>query len=52
MAGGTMRIGADGGGTFTDVVLETDAGMFSTKVLTTYDSSERRILDAVATVVA
>ena len=32
MAGGTMRIGADVGGTFTDVVLETGAGMFSTKV--------------------
>ena len=52
MAGGTMRIGADVGGTFTDVVLETDAGMFSTKVLTTYDAPERGILDGVATVVA
>ncbi|HBA94622.1 MAG TPA: methylhydantoinase, partial [Acidimicrobiaceae bacterium] len=52
MAGGSMRIGADVGGTFTDVVLETDAGMFSTKVLTTYDAPERGILDGVATVVA
>ena len=52
MAGGTMRIGADVGGTFTDVVLETDAGMFSTKVLTTYNAPERGILDGVATVVA
>ena len=52
MADGTMRIGADVGGTFTDVVLETDAGMFSTKVLTTYDAPERGILDGVATVVA
>ena len=52
MSGGTMRIGADVGGTFTDVVLETDAGMFSTKVLTTYDAPERGILDGVATVVA
>ena len=41
MAGGTMRIGADVGGTFTDVVLETGSGMFSTKVLTTYDAPER-----------
>ena len=52
MAGGTMRIGADVGGTFTDVVLETDAGMFSTKVLTTYNAPEQGILDGVATVVA
>ena len=52
MTGGTMRIGADVGGTFTDVVLEIDAEMFSTKVLTTYDAPERGILDGVATVVA
>jgi len=52
MAGGTMRIGADVGGTFTDVVLETDAGMFSTKVLTTYNAPEQGIMDGVATVVA
>ena len=54
----TMRIGADVGGTFTDVVLEIGGGdgpdgrMFSTKVLTTYDAPERGILDGVATVVA
>ncbi len=52
MASGTMRIGADVGGTFTDVVLETGAGMFSTKVLTTYDAPERGILDGVRSVVA
>ena len=52
MAGGAMRIGADVGGTFTDVVLETGAGMFSTKVLTTYDAPERGILDGVRSVVA
>ena len=52
MAGGTMRIGADVGGTFTDVVLETGDGMFSTKVLTTYDAPERGILDGVRSVVA
>ena len=59
---GSMRIGADVGGTFTDVVLELDreeeqgggseGRMFSTKVLTTYDAPERGILDGVATVVA
>ncbi|MDG2427370.1 MAG: hydantoinase/oxoprolinase family protein [Acidimicrobiales bacterium] len=58
---GTMRIGADVGGTFTDVVLEIggdldDDGsggqMFSTKVLTTYEAPEQGILEGVATVVA
>jgi len=47
-----MRIGADVGGTFTDVVLETDDGLFSTKVLTTYDAPEQGILDGVHQVVA
>ena len=55
----TMRIGADVGGTFTDVVLEVDdptsksgPEMFSTKVLTTYGAPEQGILDGVRTVVA
>ena len=39
-----MRIGADVGGTFTDVVLETGGEIFSTKVLTTYESPEIGIL--------
>ncbi|UUX96155.1 hydantoinase/oxoprolinase family protein [Aquabacterium sp. J223] len=44
------RIGADIGGTFTDVVLETAAGRrHSTKVLTTHDAPERALLQGVAT---
>jgi len=53
-----MRIGADVGGTFTDVVLEVEDDstsgpeMFSTKVLTTYEAPEQGILDGVRTVAA
>ncbi len=52
-----MRIGADVGGTFTDVVLEIDDDrtgpeMFSAKVLTTYGAPEQGILEGVRTVVA
>jgi N-methylhydantoinase A len=39
------RMGVDIGGTFTDVVLETPAGSFSTKVLTTYSAPEDAIID-------
>jgi N-methylhydantoinase A len=42
------RIGADIGGTFTDVVLESDGRRFSTKVLTTYDAPERALLEGVS----
>jgi N-methylhydantoinase A len=43
-----MRIGADVGGTFTDVVLEAADGSFSsTKVLTTYEAPEVGILDGI-----
>ena len=43
------RIGADVGGTFTDIVIEMDDGSFeSTKVLTTHDAPERGILDGIA----
>ena len=46
---GSVRIGADVGGTFTDVVIERPDGTYaSTKVLTTYDAPERGILDGVA----
>ena len=39
------RIGADVGGTFTDIVVQTaDGALHSTKVLTTYDSPEQGIL--------
>jgi len=42
-----ISIGADIGGTFTDVVLETPTGRHSTKLLTTYDAPERALLDGV-----
>ena len=45
MATSSNRLGVDIGGTFTDVVLETSAGQFSTKVLTTYAAPEDAILD-------
>lgn len=38
-------LGADIGGTFTDVVLELDGRTYSVKVLTTYDAPERAIID-------
>jgi len=39
------RLGVDIGGTFTDVVLETDGGRHSAKVLTTYAAPENAIVD-------
>jgi len=39
------RLGVDIGGTFTDVVLEHDGALFSTKVLTTYAAPEDAIID-------
>lgn len=41
----SIRMGADIGGTFTDVVLEVDGEQFSTKVLTTYSAPEDAIID-------
>ncbi len=46
-----IRIGADVGGTFTDVVLETEGEIFSTKVLTTYESPEIGILQGINAVI-
>ena len=46
------RLGVDIGGTFTDVVLETGAESFSTKVLTTYAAPEQAILDGMQAVCA
>ena len=47
-----IRIGADVGGTFTDVVLEANGEIFSTKVLTTYESPEIGILQGIHAVIA
>ncbi len=41
----SIRLGADIGGTFTDVVLEVDRKQFSAKVLTTYSAPEDAIID-------
>lgn len=45
MADLEVRLGVDIGGTFTDIVLETPAGMVSTKVLTTYQAPEDAIIE-------
>jgi N-methylhydantoinase A len=41
-----VRIGADIGGTFTDVVLETPDRRLTTKILTTHDAPERALIEA------
>ena len=46
-----MRIGADVGGTFTDIVLEAKGEIFSTKVLTTYESPEMGTLQGIHAVI-
>ena len=48
----SVRLGADIGGTFTDLVLEVGKTLFSTKVLTTYGAPEQAILDGAAQVLA
>jgi N-methylhydantoinase A len=40
-----IRLGADIGGTFTDIALEAEGALFSTKVLTNYAAPEQAILD-------
>ncbi len=50
--GARARIGADIGGTFTDLVLEIGEKSFSTKVLTTPGAPEQAILDGIAKIVA
>ena len=45
MKSASVRMGVDIGGTFTDVVLEKDGVVFSTKVLTTYAAPEDAIID-------
>jgi N-methylhydantoinase A len=48
----TIRLGVDIGGTFTDVVLELGAALFSTKVLTTNAAPEEAIIDGMKQVCA
>lgn len=45
-----IRLGVDIGGTFTDVVLERDGELTSTKVLTTYAAPENAIVEGIHTV--
>ncbi len=52
MANTAARLGVDIGGTFTDVVLETGADTYSTKVLTTYSAPEDAIIDGMHQVCA
>lgn len=47
MARQTIRLGADIGGTFTDIALDCRGRMFSTKVLTNYSAPEQAILDGI-----
>lgn len=47
-----VKLGADIGGTFTDVVLEAKGRMHSTKVLTSYAAPEQAILDGIDIVLA
>lgn len=48
----SIRLGVDIGGTFTDVVLEKQGALFSTKVLTTYTAPENAIIDGMHQVCA
>ena len=47
-----IRLGADIGGTFTDIALECRGRMYSTKVLTNYAAPEQAILDGIDVVLA
>ncbi len=46
-----IRLGADIGGTFTDIVLDRSGEIFSAKVLTDYTAPEQGILDGIAIVI-
>ncbi len=48
MVDGSLRVGVDIGGTFTDVALERDGRVSTAKVLTDYAEPERAILDGIA----
>ena len=45
-----VRLGADIGGTFTDIALDCRGQLYSTKVLTSYAAPEQAILDGIAVV--
>ena len=47
-----IRLGADIGGTFTDIALDCRGTMYSAKVLTNYSAPEQAILDGIAVVMA
>ncbi|WP_127103957.1 hydantoinase/oxoprolinase family protein [Pararhodobacter zhoushanensis] len=47
-----IRLGADIGGTFTDIALEHSGALYSTKLLTTYAAPEQAILDGIEIVLA
>lgn len=49
---GGIRLGADIGGTFTDIVLDMRGTIHSTKVLTNYAAPEQAILDGIVQVAA
>ncbi|MDP9588448.1 UNVERIFIED_ORG: N-methylhydantoinase A [Shinella zoogloeoides] len=46
-----IRLGADIGGTFTDIALDVRGKLFSTKVLTDYSAPEQAILDGIEIVI-
>jgi len=46
----SIRLGADIGGTFTDIALDVHGTLHSTKVLTNYSAPEQAILDGIALV--
>ncbi|MEZ5797639.1 MAG: hydantoinase/oxoprolinase family protein [Paracoccaceae bacterium] len=48
----SIRLGADIGGTFTDIALEVGAQIHSTKILTNYAAPEQAILDGIDIVLA
>ncbi len=48
----SVRLAVDIGGTFTDVVLDVDGALHTTKVLTTYDDPARGVMRGVAQVMA
>ncbi|TNF88771.1 MAG: hypothetical protein EP300_07090, partial [Gammaproteobacteria bacterium] len=51
LAGKGVRVGADIGGTFTDVVLEIGSDLHTTKVLTNYSNPEQAVIDGLIKVV-